>query len=232
MLVCLFAHLCVTCDALSQTWHYLRCAEWDSRRLAVFVPVGLFMDSFCFPFCSPYNMQLHVLLSNTGFGLFALIFTAAAGIIVGHPFNPCNVRFLPDFGGNISEEECISWLSAPESGDKQRLAKNFIAWMTAAVRIEGSLFLSLAIGAAYQLTQPVSSRRGVAFVYGVMAIVLGLVDSHEAGFIPYGNNPFMTEDVAAKQIPVIGLHFLFASLFWGSFLLTPKTTAASSQKAE
>ena len=190
----------------------------------------LFMDYLCFPFYSASNMQLHVCLSSTlsnaGFGLFAAVFSVLAGIIVCHPLNPCNVRFLPDFKGDISEEECVSWLSAPESGDKQRLANNFIAYIAAAVRIEGSLLFALAIGAAYQLTQPVSSRRGVAFVYGVTCIALCLVNMNQAGLIPYGNNPFMTEDVAAEQLPVVGITSLFALLFWGSFFLTPKTTGA------
>ena len=173
------------------------------------------------------TMRLSAILSNVGFGFYALALGSFIVLKYGSHLSPCGLRNDDVFGGRISYEDCVKWLSAPAGAGKD--GANLVAWATTSNRIEGNTLLATAIGAAYMLTQPVESRRSTALVYGLVSVFALAVDANHAGFIPYGHNPFMTEDIAAMSagIPCI-LWSILSVCFWGSFFLTPSSGKSKS----
>ena len=172
-------------------------------------------------------MSLGSTLSAAGFGLFALVF-GALSFLLKHFLDPCNIRNLPDFGGKVSAEDCASYLAAPSGSGE--LAGEFVAFVSVALRIEGSLLLALAIGAAYLfLAHTYEARKGAAFVYGTVSCLCLAVDAGHAGFIPYGSNALMTPGIQKASVPLICLWAVLGSCFWASWFLTP-TTGGGKQK--
>lgn len=163
-------------------------------------------------------VSLHAILSNTGFGVFGLLFTAVIGVVLGHHLDPCNMRHLPDFANGISQDDCVSWLGAAAAAGPPRSA-DFVALLTIAVRIEASFFVALSLGAFYLLTQPVAARRGAAVVYGMVCVAVALVDASHAGLVPYGQNALMTESMAAASVPLTAIWCFLATCFIGSVVL-------------
>ena len=103
---------------------------------------------------------------------------------------------------------------------------DFAAFIGVVVRIEASVIMGLAIGAAYQLTQPVESRKGATFTYGVICMLAAIADMSHAGWIPYGSNPlnrYMSEKIAAETVPFIALWGVLGCLFWGAFFTESKS---------
>eukprot|EP00729_Bicosta_minor_P006488 gene6488-8759_t len=172
-------------------------------------------------------MSIGSTLSTVGFGLCGLVFCALSAILQ-HILNPCNVRNFPDFEGKISEEECVAWLRAPDSGGE--LAADFIALVTVIIRIEACLILAFGVGAVYQLTLPYTARKGAAFVYGVASLCALLVDLSAVKAIEFGANALMTEAIAASSTPLIFIWAIMGSCFWLSWFLTPSSLDEDKKK--
>lgn len=148
-------------------------------------------------------MSLGSTLNTVGFGLFALVFGALSALL-GHFRDPCNIRNLPNFEGKLSADDCAAALAAPTGSGA--MAADFVAFVTVIVRIEASLLLAMATGAAYQLTQSYEARKGAAFTYGIASVLCCLVDCNHAGLAPfYGSNPLMTPAIGKASIPLVGL---------------------------
>ena len=87
-------------------------------------------------------MQLYAILSNVGFGFYALPLGSFIGLVYGSHLNPCGLRNDDVFGGRISYEDCVKWLSAPAGAGKD--GANLVAWATTSNRIEGNTLLATA----------------------------------------------------------------------------------------
>ena len=78
--------------------------EWGDLNRGIFTSRGIHHQT---------TMRVSAILSNVGFGFYALALGSFIVLKYGSHLSPCGLRNDDVFGGRISYEDCVKWLSAP-----------------------------------------------------------------------------------------------------------------------
>mmetsp|Transcript_140607 Transcript_140607/g.255629 ORF Transcript_140607/g.255629 Transcript_140607/m.255629 type:complete len:258 (+) Transcript_140607:32-805(+) len=159
------------------------------------------------------------ILSAVGFGTCVLLFGLISFVMVGHYWDPLNIRNLPGINGHITAEEAQEYLTPKASEEKLESAKDFIASIAVIIRFEACMIMALTLGAAYALWIPYRERTGATVIYGFLSIFTLLMESNHAGFLRVGRNVLMTPNIQKGSNKYVFLWTVMCLCFWGSLLL-------------
>ncbi len=89
--------------------------------------------------------------------------------------------------------------AAPEG--KSRAAKDYVFLLMFEQRQGAICFLAAAAGAVYGLTLGLADRDALHFVFGIIAVLMMLVNANQAGFPFFGNHPRVSRN--GKHVGIV-----------------------------
>mmetsp|Transcript_24845 Transcript_24845/g.59014 ORF Transcript_24845/g.59014 Transcript_24845/m.59014 type:complete len:184 (+) Transcript_24845:194-745(+) len=168
------------------------------------------------------------ILSHASFGATATLMFGVT-FVVQHLLDPCNMVNNPVLHGQGSAAECRFMLSkgathlSPSNYSRENRAatSDLLAVMSVAPREEAALMLAIGIGAAYALMLRWQLRAPLAFVYGVIHLMLGLIAASVSGLIPLGNTQLITAHVKTEFLPMVPINLIIALSYLTTWAFTP-----------
>lgn len=173
-------------------------------------------------------MSNQILISNLGL-LLSIIPVTIHGIEFLFPMQARWIAnwVLPFFGlktpakkNALTYKEQIAMLDAglntvPE--EKKMSAKDYIFILIFEQRQGAIGFIAIALGAIYGMTLSIVERNPLHFVYGVVAILMMLVNANQAGLPFLGNHPKISKNGKNVGIAFTPFWLVVAILNWLAF---------------
>lgn len=148
-----------------------------------------------------------------------MLYPAKARLIVNWVL-PFFAPMLPDRAAALDRAEQEAMLdaalaAAPKA--KSRAAADYLFIVIFEQRQGALLFASVAAGAVYGLTLGVADRDGLHFVFGVIAVLMILVNANQAGLPVFGTHPRMSTN--GRHVGIVFTPFWagVAALNWIGF---------------
>jgi len=99
---------------------------------------------------------------------------------------------LPSSKTALTQTEQLKMLDAALNAspkDKLTNAKDYIFLLLFEQRQGAIGFIAVAIGAIYGMNVELAARQPLHLVFGVVAVLMMLVNANQAGFLPFGKHP-------------------------------------------
>ena len=127
---------------------------------------------------------------------------------------------LPSRATSLTANEQITMLDAAidvAPQEKKTAAKDYIFLMLFEQRQGALCFTAVAAGAVYGMTLSLMERHPLHFVFGVIAVLMTLVNANHAGIPFLGNHPKVSRH--GKNVGIVFVPFwaLVAALNWTGF---------------
>ncbi len=111
---------------------------------------------------------------------------------------------LPDPATALSLDDQLSMMDAARAAapqDKARAAQDYVFLLMFEQRQGAICFTAAAIGAVYGLSLELVDRDALHFVFGVIAVLMMLVNANQAGFPFFGNHPRVSRN--GKHVGIV-----------------------------
>lgn len=127
---------------------------------------------------------------------------------------------LPNRATSLTADEQLTMLDAaidvaPQA--KKTAAKDYIFLMLFEQRQGAICFTAVAAGAIYGMTLPLMERHPLHFVFGVIAVLMTLVNANHAGIPFLGNHPKVSRHGRNVGIAFVPFWAAVAALNWSGF---------------
>lgn len=127
---------------------------------------------------------------------------------------------LPNRAMSLTADEQITMLDAAVDSaphEKRTAAKDYVFLMLFEQRQGAICFTAVAAGAVYGLTQPLMERDPLHFVFGVIAVLMTLVNANHAGLPFLGKHPRVSRHGRHVGIVFAPFWALLTALHWVGF---------------